>query len=123
MVTTEIVGESFKNDPSLSSASATRNLLCPNLAWPPIFLSFPPTIIVGSRCPPANTVATKDVVVVFPWVPAIAIPCFIRISSANISALGMTGIIFSLAALTSGLLLRIALETTTTCFPYTFSAV
>jgi hypothetical protein len=36
-------------------------------------------------------VATSEVVVVLPWEPAIATPYFTRISSASISARGMTG--------------------------------
>ena len=51
-----------------------------------------------------------EVVVVFPWVPAIAIPYFIRINSASISARGMTGIFRARAASTSGLSGRTAEE-------------
>ena len=39
----------------------------------------------------ASTLATRLVVVVLPWVPAIATPCLRRISSASISARGTTG--------------------------------
>jgi hypothetical protein len=35
--------------------------------------------------------ATRLVVVVLPWVPAIAMPCLMRISSASICARGTTG--------------------------------
>ena len=46
---------------------------------------------VGSRPPAASTAATIDVVVVLPCMPAMAMPYFRRISSASISARGMTG--------------------------------
>ena len=39
---------------------------------------------VGSSPPSASTLATRLVVVVLPCVPAIAMPCFRRISSASI---------------------------------------
>ena len=44
-----------------------------------------------------------EVVVVLPWVPAIAIPCLTRISSASISARGITGTPRWRAAWSSGL--------------------
>jgi hypothetical protein len=53
--------------------------------------------------PSASTLATRLVVVVLPCVPAIAMPCFRRISSASISARGTTGIWRARAAITSGL--------------------
>src|SRR5512139_1913042 len=113
-VTTATVGESFRNEPSLSSASATRNSPCPSFALEPRLFSLPPTTAVGSHPAVASTVATMDVVVVLPWVPAIAIPYFIRISSASISARGITGIFRRCASRTSGLSGRTAEETTTT---------
>ncbi len=51
---------------------------------------------------------------VFPCVPAIAMPYFIRINSASISARGITGIFLRCASRTSGLSGRTAEETTTT---------
>ena len=42
-----------------------------------------------------------DVVDVFPCVPAMAMPYFILMSSASISARGMTGIFFLIASCTS----------------------
>ena len=62
------------------------------------------------------------VVVVLPWVPATAMPYFMRISSASISARGMTGIIRRPASATSGLPARMAVEVTTTSASPTFSA-
>ena len=40
----------------------------------------------------AQTAAVIEVVVVLPWLPATAMPYFMRISSASISARGITGI-------------------------------
>ena len=62
-----------------------------------------------------------DVVVVLPWVPAMATPCLSRISSASISARGMTGTAAASAARTSGLSSCTALERTTTSACPTFS--
>ena len=61
---------------------------------------------VGSSPPSASTLAIRLVVVVLPCVPAMAMPCFKRISSASISARGTTGIPCSRAATTSGLSAR-----------------
>ena len=41
--------------------------------------------------PSARMLATSEVVVVLPWVPAMAMPCLKRISSASICARGTTG--------------------------------
>ncbi len=68
---------------------------------------------VGSRPPSASTDATRLVVVVLPCVPATAMPCFNRISSASISARGTTGMPRSRAATTSGLSAATAVDTTT----------
>jgi len=68
------------------------------------------------------TVAIIDVVVVFPWVPATAMPVFPRMSSPSISARGMTGILSFLASITSGLSFFIAEEITTTLAPLTLAA-
>ena len=46
---------------------------------------------VGSSAAARSTVATSDVVVVLPCEPAMAMPYFTRISSASISARGITG--------------------------------
>ena len=77
---------------------------------------------VGSRPPSARTLATRLVVVVLPCVPAMAMPCLRRISSASIRARGTTGILRSRAATTSGLSALTAVETTTASAPATFSA-
>ncbi len=93
LVTTAIVGDKARKEPSLSSASAIRISPWPNLALePPQMSSLPPMTTVGSSCPHVRIEATMEVVVVFPWAPAMATPYLSRISSANISALGITGI-------------------------------
>ncbi len=77
---------------------------------------------VGSRPPSASTDAIRLVVVVLPCVPATAMPCFSRISSASISARGTTGMPLSRAATTSGLSAATAVDTTTASAPATFAA-
>ena len=77
---------------------------------------------VGSSPPSASTDAMRLVVVVLPCVPATAMPCFSRISSASISARGTTGIPCSRAATTSGLSAATAVETTTASAPATLAA-
>ncbi len=58
----------------------------------------------------SRTSATIEVVVVLPWLPATATPYFRRISSASISARGMTGMLRRRASSTSGLSRRTAVE-------------
>ena len=103
VVTTAMVGESLRNEPSDSSASATRNSPWPRRAFSPRPWIRPPTTTVGSRPPAASTAATMEVVVVLPWVPAMAMPYLRRISSASISARGITGMDRWRAAWTSTL--------------------
>ena len=122
VVTTAMAGLSLRKDPSLSSASATMKSPFPSLALDPNALSRPPITTVGSYPPWLRIVATMEVVVVLPWLPAIATPYFRRINSASISALGMTGICRRLASRISTLSERTADETTTTSAFSTFSA-
>ena len=63
-----------------------------------------------------------DVVVVLPWLPATATPYLRRMSSASISARGMTGIPRRRASSTSGLSAFTAVEVTTTCAPWRCAA-
>jgi hypothetical protein len=63
-----------------------------------------------------------EVVVVLPCVPATEIPVLPRMSSASISARGITGIPSRRASATSGLAGFTAEEVTTTCAPWTLSA-
>jgi len=92
------------------------------LALAPALLSLPPITKVGSRPPACSTLATRLVVVVLPWVPAMAMPRRSRISSASMTARGTTGISLARAVLTSGLSLPTALEMTTASAPAMFSA-
>jgi len=79
-------------------------------------------MIVGSKPPASRTTAVMDVVVVLPCDPATAMPYFMRISSASISARGMTGMRLVLAFSTSTLSSRTAEEMTTTSASLRFSA-
>ena len=60
------------------------------------------------------------VVVVLPWLPATATPSLRRISSASISARGMTGMSARARGRDLGVVVRTALETTTTSARATF---
>jgi hypothetical protein len=82
----------------------------------------PPLITVGSSPPLSSSVATSEVVVVLPWVPATATHDFRRISSASICERCTTGRRLSRAIASSGLSRRIAVETTTTSACAMFSA-
>ena len=113
-VTTAIAGESFRNDRSLSSASTTMYWPRPRRALLPNALSRPPMTAVGSSPARSSISATIDVVVVLPCAPATAMPTRRRISSASISARGMTGTCRARASATSGLSAAIADDTTTT---------
>jgi hypothetical protein len=119
LVTMATVGDSFRNERSDSSASATMKSPRPRRAPEPSTPSRPPTTTVGSRPPLSRIIATIDVVVVLPWLPATATPYFRRMSSASISARGMTGMPRRRASTTSGLVGRTAVEITTTCAPST----
>ncbi len=77
----------------------------------------PPITHVGSSPASPSTAATSEVVVVLPCVPATAMPCLKRMSSASIIARGTTGTCASRAASTSGLSGFTAEETTTASAP------
>ena len=70
----------------------------------------PPMTAVGSSPAAPSTCAMSDVVVVLPWLPATAMPSLRRITSASISALGITGILRRSASASSGLVPRTAEE-------------
>ena len=91
LVTTASTGCRYRNDASDSSASTTMNSPLPSFACEPAASSRPPITKVGSMPASASTLATRLVVVVLPCVPATAMPCRSRISSASISARGTTG--------------------------------
>ena len=63
-----------------------------------------------------------EVVVVLPWLPAIAMPYFRRISSASSSPRGITGMFSRRASSTSGLRASTAELTTTALAPAMFAA-
>ena len=117
LVTTASTGCRCRKLASDSSASTTMNSPAPRRALDPAAFSLPPITKVGSSPPSASTLATRLVVVVLPWVPAIAMPCFRRISSASISARGTTGMRLARAAATSGLSPFTAVDTTTASAP------
>ena len=77
---------------------------------------------VGSSPASASRLATRLVVVVLPCVPAMAMPCLRRISSASIMARGTTGMRLSRATSTSGLSGLTAVEVTTASAPSTLAA-
>ena len=52
-----------------------QEVALPSRALAPAALSLPPITKVGSMPPSARMLATSEVVVVLPWVPAMAIPC------------------------------------------------
>ena len=89
----------------------------PRRALVPMELSRPPITTVGSSPASPSTAETSEVVVVLPCVPATAIPCLKRISSASIIARGTTGTCASRAATTSGLSAFTAEEVTTASAP------
>ena len=121
-VMTAIDGQSIRNDRSLSSASATMNSPLPRRALLPKALNRPPITAVGSSPARSSARAIIDVVVVFPCEPATAIENRSRISSASISARGMTGMPRRFASTTSGFVGRTADENTTTSASPTCSA-
>ena len=117
LVTTAITGESSRKVPSLSSASATSSSPWPRRALVPMACTLPPMTVVGSMPALPRIAAISEVVVVLPCVPATAMPYFRRISSASISARGITGILSARACTTSGLEYFTAEEMTTTSMP------
>ena len=77
----------------------------------------PPTRIVGSRFAWIRIAATIEVVVVLPWLPAMAMPNFWRINSASNSPRGITGSLRRRASTISGLSGRTAELYTTILAP------
>ena len=82
----------------------------------------PPMTQVGSSPASPSTAEMREVVVVLPCVPAIAMPCLKRMSSASIIARGTTGMCASRARTTSGLSAFTAVEVTTASADSTFCA-
>ena len=119
LVTTAITGCRCRNEASDSSASTTMKSPAPSRAFEPAAMRRPPITNVGSSPPSARMLATRLVVVVLPCVPAIAMPCFSRISSASIRARGTSGMRRLRAAASSRLSAFTAEDTTTTSAPST----
>ena len=117
-----MTGVRCKKEASDSSASATIYSPVPKRALALAASNLPPITNVGSIPASAKMLAIKLVVVVLPCVPATAMPCLKRISSANIMARGTTGIFFERAAMTSGFASLTADDTTTTSASCMFSA-
>ncbi len=117
LVTTESTGMRLRKEASDSSASTTMNSPAPRRELAPTLLRRPPITKVGSTPTSASALATRLVVVVLPCVPAMAMPCFRRISSASITARGTTGTRLARAARTSGLSERTAVEVTMASAP------
>ena len=69
---TAIRGERLKKLLVYPQASATKKSGPPILMFPPISLSMPPTEIVGSAPALSRIELSIEVVVVLPWVPAMA---------------------------------------------------
>jgi hypothetical protein len=116
-VMTAITGARRRKEPSLSSASATSSSPSPSrvvLGEASGASTRPPITAVGSRPEHPSTWAMREVVVVLPWLPATAMPSLSRISSASISARGMTGILRRSASSSSAFVARMADEKTTT---------
>ena len=112
-VTTATVGLSLAKEPSDSSASTTIHWPLPSRALLPQPVMMPPLTTVGSMPALSSKVATSEVVVVLPCVPATATDQRRRISSPSISARWTIGRKRSRAAITSGLSGLIAVEVTT----------
>ena len=98
LVMTVNTGDRYKNEASLSSASATIHVPLPSLALVPAAVSLPPMMKVGSSPAAPRMDAVRLVVVVLPCVPAMAMLSRKRMISANIMARGITGIWRAMAA-------------------------
>ena len=79
--------------------------------------------MVGSKPPSSKIREVREVVVVFPCVPAIVTAYFNLASSTSISIRVITGIFFFNAATTSGLFLLIAVDITTTSESFILAAL
>jgi hypothetical protein len=117
LVTTASTGLRARKLASLSSASATSSSPAPRRALAPALRSSPPITKVGSAPASASTLATSAVVVVLPCVPAMAMPCLWRISSASSAARATMGMRAARAATTSGLPAFTAVLVTSACAP------
>src|SRR5215471_7690397 len=102
----------MRNEPSLSSASATKSGPPPSAAPDPVAARMPPMTYPGSAPVSRSTVVIIDVVVVLPCVPVTAMTRRPNISEASAPARCSTRMPRRLASASSGFPARIALDTT-----------
>src|SRR5690625_1697713 len=118
LVTTATFGVYSSSEPSLSSASATKNGPLPWWALVPASLpavpNSPPTANDGSSPQCCNATTSIDVVVVLPWVPVTISVVRPVISLASTAGRSTTGIPRRRASTSSGLVLGIAAWVVTT---------
>ena len=98
------------NEPSDSSASATKISPVPRCAFEPDAVIVPPIAKEGSAAQACRATASIEEVVVFPCVPATATLFDSDINIASAAALVRIGIFNSCARDRSGLLSEIAFE-------------
>ena len=110
------------NEPSDSSASATKISPVPRWALEPEAVIVPPIAKDGSAAHACSATANMEDVVVFPCVPATATLFESDIRTANAAARVKIGIFNSAALARSGLLAEIAVEYTTRSAPSTCEA-
>ena len=114
LVTTATSGVYSSSEPSLSSASATKQSPLPWWALVPASPRSPPTANDGSNPLCCNATMSIDVVVVLPWVPVtISVVCP-AISLASTTGRRITGMPRRRASTSSGLVLGIAACVVTT---------
>lgn len=114
LVTTTMSGLYWTSDPSLSSASATKNAPLPWWALVPASPRSPPTAKDGSNPACCSATMSMDVVVVLPAVPVTISVVWPAISLASTSGRRITGIPRLRASTSSGLVLGMAAWVVTT---------
>ena len=110
-------GANMRNEPSLSSASATNSSPLPSSAPRPVSARTPPITYDGSAPSSRSTVVSMEVVVVLPCVPATATVRLPSMTEASAAARCSTRSPCCRAAASSGLSGRIAVDTTRVSAP------
>ena len=108
LVTTATLGVYSSSEPSLSSASATKQSPLPWWALVPASPSSPPTAKDGSRPQCCRATISIDVVVVLPWVPVTISVVRPSISLASTAGRRTTGMPRRRASTSSGLVFGMA---------------
>ena len=108
LVTTATSGVYSSSEPSLSSASATKQSPLPWWALVPASPSSPPTANDGSSPQCCSATISIDVVVVLPWVPVTISVRWPAISLASTAGRSTTGMPRRRASTSSGLVFGIA---------------